>query len=169
MTNRKKGVMIASILVMSAFAIAITGVALEKAGTFDPMPFIGVQVFDGQELPLVNASVQGIMYNPPDKGPGTTNLFVVNTNKGGYASIENLTPVRDLVNEWVKYQGAVLNSVSHPDLLLLITYHDSSGTFLSIVTRAIIELEHHDNNIIEMNRYIKSMQKADFTHMEVYS
>jgi len=35
--------------------------------------------------------------------------------------------------------------------------------------RAIIELEHHDNNIIEMNRYIKSMQKADFTHMEVYS
>ena len=132
MANRKKGVMIASIMVMSAFAIAFTGMALAKTGPFDPVPSIGVQVFDGQELPLVNASIQGIMYNPPDKGSGTTNLFVVNTNKGGYASIKNLTPVRDLVNEWVKYQGAALNSVSHPDLLLLVTYHDSSGTFLSI-------------------------------------
>lgn len=132
MAHRRKGVIIASIIVTSAFAIAITGMAIAKVGPFGPVQSIGVQVYNNQGFPLVNASVQGIMYNPPDKGYGTSNLFVVNTNNGGYASVKNLTLVRDLVNEWVKYQGASLNSVSHPDLLLLVTYHDSNGTFLSI-------------------------------------
>ncbi len=144
MKNRKKGVMIASIMVMSALVTAFIGMAITRTGPFDSAPSIGIQVYDGHGLPLVNASVQGIMYKPPDKGPGTANLFVVNTNKGGYASVKNLTPVTNLVNEWVKYQGAALNSVSHPDLLLLVTYHDSNGTFLSIgsVNMSAAQLEH---------------------------
>ena len=35
--------------------------------------------------------------------------------------------------------------------------------------RAIIELEHHDVNIIRRNRYIKGMPKAVFLVMEVLS
>ncbi|PYB68300.1 hypothetical protein DMB44_04445 [Thermoplasma sp. Kam2015] len=132
MVDKAKSVIIASIVVTSAFAISLTGMALEGVGPFKQAQSIGVQVFDGQGFPLVNASVQGIMYKPPDEGYGTENLFVVNTNEGGYASVTNLTPVRNLVNKWVEYQGAMLNSASHPDLLLLITYHDSNGTFLSI-------------------------------------
>ena len=39
-----------------------------------------------------------------------------------------------------------------------------------LMTRAITELEHHDNsNIIEKNRYIKSMRKVIFQVMEVSS
>jgi hypothetical protein len=130
--NWKKSVIVALIIVMSVFAIAITGLAVTKTGPFAPVPSVGVQVFNGQGAPLINASVQGIMYNPPDKGYGTSNLFVVNTNNGGYASVSNLTPVRNLMNEWVKYQGTILNPASYPDLLLLVTYHNSNGTFLSI-------------------------------------
>jgi hypothetical protein len=37
------------------------------------------------------------------------------------------------------------------------------------LTRAITEPEHYDNNIIEKNRYIKSMRKAVFQIMEVSS
>ncbi|GEM_PF-1760579 len=132
MSNNKKSFVIASILIISVFVVAFTGMAITKTGPFDPGPPLSVQVFDGNGFPLANASIQGIMYNPPSRVPGTTTLFVVNTNKGGYASINNLTPVKNLLNEWVKYQGADLNSISHPDLLLLATYHDSTGTFLSI-------------------------------------
>jgi hypothetical protein len=39
----------------------------------------------------------------------------------------------------------------------------------SFVIRAIIELEHHDVNIIRRNRYIKGMPKAVFLIMEVRS
>jgi hypothetical protein len=37
------------------------------------------------------------------------------------------------------------------------------------MTRVIIELEHHDVNIIRRNRYIKGMPKAVFLIMEVRS
>ena len=40
---------------------------------------------------------------------------------------------------------------------------------LDLMIRAITELEHHDNNIIEKNRYIKSMRKVIFRIMEVSS
>ena len=39
----------------------------------------------------------------------------------------------------------------------------------TLLTRAITELEHHDNNIIEKNRYIMSMRKVVFRIKEVSS
>ena len=41
--------------------------------------------------------------------------------------------------------------------------------FLRSLTRTITELEHHDDNIIEKNRYIKSMRKVVFQIVEVSS
>ena len=41
--------------------------------------------------------------------------------------------------------------------------------YVFLLTRAITEPEHYDNNIIEKNRYIKSMRKAVFQIMEVSS
>ena len=37
------------------------------------------------------------------------------------------------------------------------------------VTFTIIELEHYDNNIIEKNRYMESMQIAVYQIIEVFS
>jgi len=44
-----------------------------------------------------------------------------------------------------------------------------NDTHLDELIRAIIELEHHDVNIIRRNRYIKGMPKAVFLVMEVRS
>lgn len=37
-----------------------------------------------------------------------------------------------------------------------------------LLIRTILEVEHHDRNIMEKRRYMKSMQKTNFTHTDVY-
>lgn len=57
-------------MVMPAMATAFIGMPITRTGPFDSASSIGIQVYDGNGLPLVNASIQGIMYKPPDIGPG---------------------------------------------------------------------------------------------------
>jgi hypothetical protein len=58
--------------------------------------------------------------------------------------------------------------------LLNVNIHDESGgnpdsVNVIALTCTIIELEHYDNNIIEKNRYMESMQIAVYQIIEVFS
>lgn len=159
------GITFATIVLASAFV----GMAFAQTGPFQSPQTIGVQVFDSHGMPLVNASVQGVMYKPPNEGAGTSTLFVAKTNAGGFASISNLTALKGEANAWAKYQGAAVNALSHPDLLLFITYHTTSGIYFTMgsVNMTAANLMHGKSfkatvhlPLNKKNRLFKSAQQA---------
>ena len=75
----------------------------------------------------------------------------------------------EIINSMLKFSSVRFTIKKH-DYNCGLTKSLNEGMELSQgTTCTIIELEHHDNNIIEKNSYMKSMQKAVYQIMEVFS
>jgi len=128
MSNNKKSLVIASILIISVIVIAFAGMAITKTGPFDSGSSIGIQVVDDYGFPMVNASVQGMIEIPPSEGNGTAFLFAGVTNSGGMYSVKNMSPVHEMASRWISY-NARHNNAFQPYIIVFLTYKVNNATY----------------------------------------
>jgi hypothetical protein len=80
-------------------------------------------------LPLSGVSVQGEILEPPSLGGGFTNVLDGVTTAGGSVSFENLSALEAVESSWVSALGPAASAISHPDVVLFLTYASANGTY----------------------------------------
>lgn len=118
------------IVILISIVLIISSIVVILAIQFGPQT-ISIHVFNQENNGLSNVEVQGIFPVPTTKGIVFQSVFFGKTNDLGIFSDSNLNLLRDYSNNWVGYQPYGMAEISTPDIVVLLTYNDSSNLYVS--------------------------------------
>ncbi len=85
--------------------------------------YISVNVVDLDGNPVSNVSVEGLILTPPNKGLYFQPVFLTHTDTQGIATVYNLSVIKNIYNEWLKYYNWNLSRLYFlPTILIFLTY-----------------------------------------------